>query len=93
MVATNELLKPTAKKIVKKPIARITGSMPAVDKKPVLTEDETYTMSFAVKAWIERAHAQLTYYMGKCERLQEENDKLRRANKIMEQRVMGASVE
>ena len=50
-------------------------------------------MPMEVKEWIDQASSRLAYMKTEIERLKEENKKLKRANKVMEQRVMGYSTE
>ena len=52
-----------------------------------------YDMPMEVKEWIDQASSRLAYMKTEIERLKEENKKLKRANKVMEQRVMGYSTE
>ena len=52
-----------------------------------------YDMPVEVKEWIDQANSRLAYMTTEIERLKEENKKLKRANKVMEQRVMGMSTE
>jgi hypothetical protein len=54
---------------------------------------EEFRMPMEVKEWIDQASSRLMSMRTEIDRLKEENQKLRRANKIMEQRVMGMSVE
>jgi hypothetical protein len=46
-----------------------------------------------VKDWIDQAMSRIRHMTNEIERLKEYNLKLRRANKVMEQRVMNMSVE
>jgi hypothetical protein len=50
-------------------------------------------MPMEVKEWIDQASSRMMSMRTEIDRLKEDNDKLRRANKIMEQRVMNMSVE
>ena len=52
-----------------------------------------YKIPKAIADWVEQAEARLRYYVAKTEELQAENEKLRKANKVMEARVMGQSQE
>ena len=52
-----------------------------------------YRMPAEVADWIRQAEARLTYLTGKVAELKDENTKLKRANKVMEARVMGQSQE
>ena len=78
----------TAKKIVaKKTVAKKTK------KTPVQLESKQFSMPMEVKEWIDQASSRLAYMTSEILRLKEENIKLKRANKIMETRVMGMSIE
>jgi outer membrane murein-binding lipoprotein Lpp len=50
-------------------------------------------MPVEVKDWIDQAESRIRHLTTKVARLEEDNLKLRRANKVMEQRVMNMSVE
>jgi len=52
-----------------------------------------YRMPAEVADWIKQAEARLTFLTTKVEELKAENAGLKRANKVMEQRVMGQSLE
>jgi hypothetical protein len=52
-----------------------------------------YRMPSEVADWIKRAEARLTFMATQVQDLKDENAKLRRANKVMESRVMGQSQE
>jgi len=52
-----------------------------------------YRMPTEVADWIKRAEARITFMTTQIEDLKDANAKLRRANKVMEQRVMGQSQE
>jgi len=54
---------------------------------------QTYRLPKDVSDWIEHASARLTYMTNAVEELKAENKKLKIANKVMEQRVMGQSQE
>ena len=58
----------------------------------VKTEEE-FRMPTEVKEWIDQASSRMSHMRTEIDRLKEENAKLRRANKVMEQRVMNMSVE
>jgi len=78
----------TAKKIVaKKTVAKKTK------KTPVQLESKQFSMPTEVKDWIDHASSRLAYMTSEILRLKEENQKLKRANKVMELRVMGTSLE
>ena len=63
-------------------------------KKPsVQPEAEEFRMPMEVKEWIDQASSRMMSMRTEIERLKEDNLKLRRANKVMEQRVMNMSVE
>jgi len=74
---------------VKKPAAKkITTA-----KTSVQPSSQEFRMPMEVKEWIDQASSRLAYMTSEIERLKEENQKLKRANKVMEQRVMGMSLE
>ena len=52
-----------------------------------------YRMPSEVADWIKRAEARITFLSSQVADIKEENLKLRRANKVMEARVMGQSQE
>ena len=52
-----------------------------------------YRMPAEVADWIRRAEARIMYLTTKVAELKAENAKLRKANKVMEARVMGQSQE
>lgn len=66
-------------------------------KKPVAKTpskaEPTYTMPMEVKNWIDQASSRMAHMTSEIARLKEENKQLRRTHKLMEQRVMGMSVE
>lgn len=66
-------------------------------KKPSVKLDEPkpqeHRMPQEVKDWIDDAMSRIRHLTNKVARLEEDNLKLRRANKVMEQRVMGMSIE
>ena len=73
----------TAKKTVAKKVV----------KKDPTKSAQQYSMPQEVKDWIDQASSRLAYMTTQILRLKEENQKLKRANKVMETRVMGMSVE
>jgi len=70
-----------------------TAKKPAAKKTPVQPDSQQFRMPMEVKEWIDQASSRLAYMTSEIERLKEENQKLKRANKVMEQRVMGMSLE
>lgn len=52
-----------------------------------------YRMPADVSDWIRQAEARITYLVGKVDDLKADNTALRKANKVMEARVMGQSQE
>jgi hypothetical protein len=52
-----------------------------------------YRMPEAVADWIKQAEARIMYLTTRVDELKAENAALKRANKLMEQRVMGQSQE
>lgn len=81
--------KPAAKKVVSTPKKVLVQSKTVAKVK----KDEEFRMPTEVKDWIDQAHSRINHMTHEIARLKEENLKLRRANKLMEQRVMGMSVE
>ena len=57
------------------------------------TNEPTYAMPVEVQEWIEQASSRLNHMTSEIARLKEENAKLRKANMVMEKRVMGTSYE
>ena len=70
-------------------------SKPAKASKPVQATEVTsgYRMPLEVADWIKCAESRITYLRTTVDRLTEENVALRKANKLMEARVMGQSQE
>ena len=64
-------------------------------KRPAKATEEAaeYRMPTEVANWIKQAESRISYLTGKVEDLKAENITLRRANKVMEARVMGQSQE
>ncbi len=83
--------KVTAKKSAVKPQAKNIK----VQERVVATvkKEEEFRMPQEVKDWIDNASSRIRHLTNKVARLEEDNLKLRRANKLMEQRVMGTSLE
>ena len=52
-----------------------------------------YRMPTEVADWIRHAESRIVYLSGRVDELKAENTKLRKANKVMEARVMGQSQE
>jgi len=52
-----------------------------------------FNMPKEVSEWIEQANSRMMHMQTKISRLEADNKALRAANKVMEQRVMGMSVE
>ena len=52
-----------------------------------------YRMPAEVADWIKQAEARITYLTTKVDELKADNAALKKANKVMEQRVMGQSLE
>lgn len=75
-----------------------TSPKPAAKRaKPAIAAPATpvaeYRMPSDVADWIRRAEARITFLTTQVADVKEENLKLRRANKVMEARVMGQSQE
>ena len=54
---------------------------------------EEFRMPVEVKNWIDQASSRMARMTSEIERLKEENKQLKRTHKLMEQRVMGMSLE
>jgi hypothetical protein len=66
----------------------------ATAKKPAAKkEEQTFAMPVEVKDWIDQASSRMNHMRSEIDRLKEENKQLRRSHKLMEQRVMGMSLE
>jgi len=50
-------------------------------------------MPLEVKNWIDQASSRMAHMTSEIARLKEENKQLKRTHKLMEQRVMGMSIE
>ncbi len=72
-----------------KPAAKRPKTASAASAAPVAE----YRMPTEVADWIKHAEARITYLSGRVDDLKAENTKLRKANKVMEARVMGQSQE
>jgi hypothetical protein len=72
--------KPAAKRLKTAP----TASTEAVSE---------YRMPKEVADWIRHAESRITYLTGRVDELKADNAKLKKANKVMEARVMGQSQE
>lgn len=77
----------------KKPEAKKASVQPSPKKTSVQPKGEEFRMPVEVKEWIDQASSRMMSMRTEIDRLKEENLKLRRANKVMEQRVMGMSLE
>ena len=69
-----------------------TAKKPAAKKTPV-QPDPQFRMPVEVKEWIDQASSRLAYMTSEIARLKEENKQLKRTHKLMEQRIMGMSLE
>jgi cell shape-determining protein MreC len=69
------------------------ASVQPTRKTSVQPREEEFRMPTEVKDWIDQAMSRIRHLTHENERLKEDNLKLRRANKVMEQRVMNMSVE
>lgn len=83
--------KPAAKKVAVKPQTKNIKVQERVVAK--VKKEEEFRMPMEVKDWIDQASSRMMSMRTEIDRLKEDNEKLRRANKIMEQRVMNMSVE
>jgi len=81
--------KTPAKKVPEKKVAAKKVAKGAVE----LHQGAKFHMPTEVSNWIDQAMSRIRHMTSEIERLKEENLKLRRANKVMEQRVMNMSVE
>jgi hypothetical protein len=71
----------------------VTAKKTPAKKTSVKPKAEEFRMPMEVKEWIDQASSRMMSMRTEIERLKEDNLKLRRANKVMEQRVMNMSVE
>ena len=69
-----------------------TAKKPAAKKTPV-QPDPQFRMPVEVKEWIDQASSRLAYMTSEIARLKAENKQLKRTHKLMEQRIMGMSLE
>ena len=69
-----------------------TAKKPAAKKTAPKTETK-FAMPMEVKEWIDQASSRMARMTTEIERLKEENKALKRTHKLMEQRVMGMSIE
>jgi hypothetical protein len=66
----------------------------ATAKKPAAKKEaQPFAMPVEVKDWIDQASSRMNHMRSEIDRLKEENKQLRRSHKLMEQRVMGMSLE
>lgn len=77
----------------KKTPAKKASVKPQTKRAAVKPQAEEFRMPMEVKDWIDQASSRMMSMRTEIERLKEDNLKLRRANKVMEQRVMNMSVE
>ena len=77
----------------KKAPTKKTAVKPQTKRAAVKPKAEEFRMPMEVKDWIDQASSRMMSMRTEIDRLKEENIKLRRANKIMEQRVLNMSVE
>ena len=86
---------PAKKVAAKKSIVKLQTKNVPVQERVVATakKSEEFRMPVEVKDWIDQASSRMNHMRNEIERLKEENLKLRRSHKIMEQRVMGMSLE
>ena len=70
---------------------RVKTAIPAPATPVARVED--YVMPVEVANWVKQAEARITYLVGKVEDLREENAILKKANRVMEARVLGQSQE
>jgi FtsZ-binding cell division protein ZapB len=70
-----------------------TAKTPAKATKRAVEPATEYRMPVEVAEWIKQAESRISYLTTRVAELKEENTSLRRANKVMEARVMGQSQE
>ena len=70
-----------------------TAKTPAKAPKQVVEAAVEYRMPIEVSDWIRQAESRISYLTNRVEELKVENTILRKANKVMEARVMGQSQE
>lgn len=66
---------------------------PAKAPKQAVEAAVEYRMPVEVSDWIRQAESRISYLTNRVEELKNENTTLRKANKVMEARVMGQSQE
>lgn len=71
----------------------VTAKKAPAKKTAPKSQAEEFRMPVEVKDWIDQAESRIRHLTTKVARLEEDNVKLRRANKVMEQRVMNVSLE
>lgn len=70
-----------------------TAKTPAKAQKQAVEAAVEYRMPVEVSDWIRQAESRISYLTNRVEELKVENTILRKANKVMEARVMGQSQE
>lgn len=70
-----------------------TAKTPAKAPKQAVEAAVEYRMPIEVSDWIRQAESRISYLTNRVEELKVENTILRKANKVMEARVMGQSQE
>ena len=83
----------TAKKTTAKKQSVEPSKTPKSTQKPMKSVEKEFAMPQEVKDWIDQASSRMMHMQTKISRLEADNKALRAANKVMEQRVMGMSVE
>ena len=66
---------------------------PAKAVKRAVEAPEQYRMPVEVADWIKQAESRIAYFTTKVNELKDENALLRKANRVMEARVLGQSQE
>jgi cell division septum initiation protein DivIVA len=77
----------------KKPVEKKAPAKEVASKKVATKTEAQFSMPVEVKDWIDQASSRMNHMRTEIERLKEENKQLRRSHKLMEQRVMGMSLE
>ena len=83
----------TAKKTTAKKQSVEPSKTPKSIQKPMKYVEKEFAMPQEVKNWIDDAMSRIRHMTHEIERLKADNKALRMANKVMEQRVLGMSLE
>lgn len=87
--------KPAAKKVPAKKVAakKVVAKEVPLQRIHRPQSEQLHDMTVEIRDWIANAHSRINHLTSENERLKEEIIKLKRANRVMESRVMGSSYE